>query len=75
MMFAIGGEGQRSLDVLSSEFRIIGEDFRIAHSGSQPAKNIIDGDAHVADAGFSAPFSRVNGDAVAVVFHGERMPQ
>ena len=54
-MLAIRRESQGGVDVFCREFREIGEDFRIAHAGSQPAENIIDGDPHMTDAGFPPP--------------------
>lgn len=70
MMLAIRSKGESGLDILGSEFRKIGEDFHVTHSGRQPAKNIIDGNAHVPDTGFSSPFPGFNGDALALVLHG-----
>ncbi len=66
-MFAIGSEGQGSLDILGGELREIREDLGIAHACRQPAKNIIHRDAHVPDAGFSTTFAGFDRDALAIM--------
>ena len=58
------------MNVLNGKFRKIGNDVIIAHAGRQPAKNIINGNPHVADARFSTPFARFDGDSLAIRFHG-----
>lgn len=66
-MFTIGRKGQGGLDILGGELRKIGQDFRIAHSSRQPAKDIIHRDSQVSDTGFSTTFTGFDRDALAII--------
>ena len=67
MMFAIGREGQSSLDILGGELREVRENLVIAHASRQPAKNIIHRDPHVSDTGLSTTFTGFYRDALAIM--------
>lgn len=69
-MLAVCSEGKGSLNVFQSKLREICQDFGVAHASGKPAQNVIDGDPHVPDAGFSTPFTRVDGDEWMSLRHG-----
>ena len=69
-MFAVGGIGQASTDVLTLQFRIVLQDLCFGHTRSEPALYIVDGDTHVAHARLPAALARLNRDSVAIISHG-----
>lgn len=62
VMIAVGGVGERSPNVLQSKFGKLFDDLVVGHAGGQPAEDVVNGDAHPADARPAAAFARFNGD-------------
>jgi hypothetical protein len=50
------------LDILQRQVREVIEDFRDGHPGGEIGENIINSDAHAADARATAPLARFAGD-------------
>ena len=63
-MLAVRSEREGCLNVLRGEFRKIRKDICSAHARREPAQHVINGDAHVPDAGFPPPLSGFDGDAL-----------
>ena len=62
-------KGQAGLDVLPGQVRIILDDLRVGHAGSQPTKHITHGDADPADARLAPTLAWFQGDDFAVIDH------
>ncbi len=65
--FSIGGELKAGEDVLMLEFREVLEDLLLAHARREVLKDIVDGDAHAADARFSTALAVFDRDAIQMI--------
>ncbi len=63
----VGGIRQAGPNIFFRQFGVIGEDFLVRHPCRQPAEHIADGDAHTANARFSAALAWLHCDDLLVV--------
>src|SRR5260221_3417027 len=65
--FPVGRIRQAGEDIFFRQFGIVGDNFLVRHPRGQPAEHIADGDAHAANARFSAPLAPLDRDDLLVV--------
>lgn len=68
--FAMRREREARPDVVAGEFGIVRQDLVDGHARCEPARDVLDGDAHPPDAGTTAPLARLDGDASLQVHEG-----
>jgi hypothetical protein len=66
-LLPVSSEGEAGSDVFTSQFREIGDDVLLGHSGGEIVEHIRYCNAHAANARFAAALSGFNGDIRIVV--------